>query len=120
MTTADHLTVPGTIANISKAGLMIECNRQTIEDLIPRESTPSPKTPVRLEILFTLKQQTSIRQQEPLEQGQKTQTDLFAICNIIHVRRISRDVYHIGVEFLVFPNDDYAVVAQYVESRLQQ
>ncbi|MCP5207515.1 MAG: PilZ domain-containing protein [Hahellaceae bacterium] len=107
MSTGKNQALIGTLANISKAGLMIECSRQVVEDLIPRDSTPSPKTPVRLEVAFDLW----------LSEGQPEH--LHSICNIIHVRRKSREIYQVGVEFLSFPHNDYAAVVKYVDQRLQ-
>lgn len=100
-------TLTGTIANLSRAGLMIECDRQTIEDLIPNNNPVSPKTPVSLEVDFKLWSASS--QYESLT----------AICNIIHVRRISRETYQVGMEFDHFPNDDYEKVTHYVDQKLQ-
>jgi hypothetical protein len=107
MSTGNKTALIGTLANISKAGLMIECSRQVVEDLIPRDSTPSPKSPVRLEVAFDLWLNSD------------ESKHLHSICNIIHVRRKSRETYQVGVEFLSFPQNDYATVVKYVDLRLQ-
>lgn len=107
MKTGAGLTLSGVISNISKAGLMIECSRQVIEDLIPIDSTPSLKTPIRLEVAFDLWFDNTNQQR------------LTSVCNIIHVRRKSRETYQVGIEFLTFPEDNYGIVEKYVELRLQ-
>lgn len=106
MTSSDGKTLIGTIANLSRAGLMIECDRKTVEDLIPKNNPPAPKNPIQMKVAFDLW----------LSDNRDT---LFATCNIVHVRRKSREIYQVGIEFKEFPNDDYNKVELYVDQKLQ-
>ncbi|ARU55947.1 type IV pilus assembly PilZ [Oleiphilus messinensis] len=91
-----------TIANISRAGIMIECNQKTLEDILPNQHQIAPKKPVQVEVEFNL----------PLSVYHEVSVK--AYCNVIHTRRLSKNSYQIGLEFAHFANEDFRYVEQYM------
>lgn len=75
------------IANISRAGIMLDCDQEALETLLPNAIRLAPQDPIALSVQFDLPLSTS---------------GLASISNDMHViycRRLSRDSFHVGLEF---------------------
>ena len=85
--TREGQPVSAEVANISRAGVMLECDRQTLELIHPKAMTANPGSPLETALAFTIPSQT----------GGKVAIN--CTCHIIYARRLSRDVFHVGLEF---------------------
>lgn len=92
-------------ANLSRAGVMISCDFDTVQRLVPGRRTPAPGQWIQVSTQFAV----------PVV---ATQT----VCvraegHIVHLRRVSRDEFHLGVHFTEFEDNGFDYLDQYV-SRL--
>ncbi|WP_369601723.1 PilZ domain-containing protein [Hahella sp. SMD15-11] len=78
------------LVNLSRQGLMIACDRETLEILIPRrqrEALFAPLDPVCVSTTF------------PINLSTEGAVPLHAECHIVHTRRLARDRFHVGLHF---------------------
>lgn len=94
------------VSNISRTGLMILCGRDKFKDLIPGQQTPAPGTWIEVKALFSV----PVVDNEPVS--------VVAHGHIVHMRRISRNQYQIGIQFVEFDGNGFAQVDQYVRKLL--
>jgi len=90
------------IANISRTGVMIQCDAQTAKALIPNMLPPAPKNPVQLTARFPV----------PVLPAQPV--TIVAESNIVHIRRIARDQFHIGLQFNSIEGNGFVYIDQYI------
>lgn len=92
-------------ANLSRSGVMIACDQSTLSELIQDSTTLAPRnrTPVKAQFLLS---------------AQSVQSMIIAQGNIVHFRRISRDLFHVGIQFTHFEGSGLDCVDQYVRSLL--
>ncbi|MBR9872274.1 MAG: PilZ domain-containing protein [Gammaproteobacteria bacterium] len=90
------------IANLSRTGAMIECDAQTAKALIPNMVPPAPKNPVQLTARF----QVPVIPAQPVT--------VVAESNVVHIRRIARDQFHIGLQFRSFEGNGFVYIDQYI------
>ncbi|RMF18844.1 MAG: PilZ domain-containing protein [Gammaproteobacteria bacterium] len=96
------------IVNLSRTGIMVACDRATLETLMPskqRESLFAPLNPVTVDACFELTLSTTGR------------TQLNCGCHIIHTRRLARDVFHVGLEFVRLEPRDRLRIEQFIAER---
>lgn len=93
------------VANVSRAGVMLLCDRETVDRIHLNEMPVIPRQPIQIELGFSLPvvAQKHIAVHTP--------------CNVVYVRRQSRDLFQIGLEFGDIEERDYAYVDQYVHNR---
>lgn len=92
-------------ANLSRAGVMISCDLDVVRKLLPNQTTPAPGQWVLVSTRFAV----------PVIASQTVSVQ--ADGHVVHLRRISRDEFHIGVHFTEFEGNGYDYLDQYV-SRL--
>ena len=90
------------IANISRTGVMVQCDAQTAKALVPSMLPPAPKNPVQLTARFPI----------PVLPAQPV--TIVAESNVVHIRRIARDQFHIGLQFQSFEGNGFVHVDQYI------
>jgi hypothetical protein len=94
------------VSNISRTGLMILCGQEEARALIPGQKTPAPGTWVEVHASFVV----------PVVASQPV--SVVAHGHIIHMRRISRNEYQIGVQFAEFDGNGFEYVDNYVSKLL--
>lgn len=95
-------------ANLSRAGMMVECDSERVQELIPDRQAVAPKDPVRLNIKFSV----------PVVAVQSVNIE--ARCDVVHIRRISRKVFQLGLQFTDFEGNGHDYVDQYVSRLLSK
>ncbi|MDP4546954.1 MAG: PilZ domain-containing protein [Marinobacter sp.] len=90
------------IANISRTGVMVQCDAQTAKALIPNMLPPAPKNPVQLTARFPV----------PVLPAQPV--TIVAESNVVHIRRIARDQFHIGLQFHSIEGNGFIYIDQYI------
>ncbi|MFV8572432.1 PilZ domain-containing protein [Marinobacter sp. SBS5] len=90
------------ITNISRTGVMIQCDAQTAKSLIPNMLPPAPKNPIQLTARFPV----PVLPTQPVS--------IVAESNVVHIRRIARDQFHIGLQFQSFEGNGFDYVDQYI------
>lgn len=94
-----------TTANLSRAGVMISCDSDTVQKLVPTRTSPAPGQCIQVSARFAVPvvatQTVSVR----------------AEGHIVHLRRVSRNEFHVGVHFTDFEDNGFDYLDQYV-SRL--
>ncbi|MDX1756745.1 MAG: PilZ domain-containing protein [Marinobacter sp.] len=92
-------------ANLSRTGVMLRCNLETVRQLIPGQTAPAPGQWIQVSTRFAV----------PVVAAQTV--SVCADGHIVHLRRVSRDEFHLGVQFSEFRDNGYDYLDQYV-SRL--
>ncbi|MEQ5834578.1 PilZ domain-containing protein [Marinobacter sp. NFXS9] len=93
-------------ANLSRAGMMVECESDRIDALISDRRTIAPKDPVALDVHFSV----------PVVTVQSV--NVAARCHVVHLRRISRKLFHLGLQFSHFEGNGHDYVDQFVSRKL--
>lgn len=92
------------VANISRTGVMLACDRQSLELIHPKGMTANPGSPLETTVAFTI----------PSQIGGKVAIN--SRCHIIYARRLSRDLFHIGLEFLNLEEHLVPHLEHYIEA----
>ncbi len=95
------------IANLSRAGLMLACNSETLDKILPKTSSIIPSQPIQLDVEFSV----------PVVATQSV--IIKANCNVIYTRRLSRDSFQVGMEFDTVENNGYSYIDQYIDTQQQ-
>jgi len=89
--------------NISQTGLSFETDRNTFKQLTVNQRVSEKSQPVEVDIKITL----------PKEDG--SSIDICTHCRLFQLRRISRDCYHIGLEYAKLSESDDQELTRYIE-----
>lgn len=93
-------------ANLSRAGMLVECDSSHVRDILPGNSPVAPKKTVALDIKFAV----------PVVSVQSVNIE--ASCDIVHVRRVSKNLFQLGLQFTGFTGNGHDYVDQYVSRQL--
>ena len=94
------------VSNISRTGLMINCDQNEVRTLIPAQRAPAPGAWIEVKASFAV----------PVVAGQPV--SIVAHGHIVHMRRISRNEFQIGVQFAEFEGNGFQYVDNYVSKLL--
>jgi len=100
------LVFTATTKNISQTGLLIVTDRDRFEQLTVNQRLSEKSQPVEVTITITL----------PMEDATSIQTE----CRLFQFRRISRDCYHIGLEYMGLPEPEQDGLTRYIERVIAQ
>jgi len=89
----------GHLMNISPSGIQIECQHQLIEQLSQFKSEAGLYPHFELEFSMP-------------NTGKET---IKSVCNVSCCRRLSQDMYHLGLNFITLSENDEARVSDYIE-----
>lgn len=92
--------------NLSRTGMMLSCDNKTLEQLVPGQKPPVPGQWIDILAKFSV----------PAVASQNV--TIAADCHLIHLRRVSRDEFQVGIQFCSFEGNGYNYVDQYVSRRL--
>lgn len=92
--------------NLSRAGMMLSCDNRTLEQLVPGQKPPAPGQLIDIVAKFSV----------PVVAAQNVSVS--ADCHLIHLRRVSRDEFQVGIQFCGFEGNGYNYVDQYVSRQL--
>jgi len=98
----DQSEVHSSLESISKDGLTLNCDQQTLHRLLPNNISVSPKQPVLLPVSFTLYE------------------NIDTMCNVVYVRRLSKDTFQLEMRFQEISERESDLVDQYVEDTLKR
>lgn len=93
-------------ANMSRAGMMMACNSEVVNALAPGRRSPAAGEGIPVTARFNL----------PVIAAQTIA--ITAHCQIVHIRRVARDTFHVGIHFCDFDGNGYQYVDQYVSRQL--
>lgn len=96
------------LTNLSRAGVMAVCTPEMIKVLLPKGTALGPRQTVRVKIQFEL----------PVINVQKVQIE--AQCDIVYLRRVSREIFHLGMSFVSFDNTGQDYIDQYIDRQLHR
>jgi hypothetical protein len=94
------------ISNLSRTGVMISCNRETVKALIPSQQVPAPGNWIAVKTRFHV----------PVVAAQSV--SIIADGNIVHMRRIARDEFQLGIKFSGFEDNGFDYIDRYVSKLL--
>lgn len=94
------------IANLSRTGIMISCSQELAKELIPGQKAPVPGSWVPVTARFSV----------PVVPTQPV--SVTAEGSIVHMRRIARDEFQVGIQFAEFEGNGYDYVDLYVSKLL--
>lgn len=92
--------------NLSRAGMMVSCSPECVEKLVPGLKLPAPGQWIEASAAFAL----------PVVAAQKV--TITARCHIIHLRRISRSEFQLGLQFSEVEGRGLDYIDQYVSRQL--
>ena len=93
------------LGNLSRAGMMAVCTPEMIQLVLPAQESVSPHQPVPVDTTLFLKRQQGVEIR----------------CDVIYVRRLSRDAFHLGMAFQDFGDDQQRqAVEDYVSEHLSE
>ena len=95
------------IANLSRSGVMVSCDQSTADQLTGGNKAFAPRNRAPVKARFSV----------PV---QAIQSEVIAEGNIVHFSRISRDRFHVGIQFEGFEGSGLAYVDQYIRSLLNE
>lgn len=90
------------IKSISKDGLSLNCDMQTLASILPKGRSVSPKQPVKLNVSF------------PLE------SMIHCICDTIYSRRISKDCFQLELRFDEISEESKEMINNFINSRFKK
>ncbi|HTN34536.1 MAG TPA: PilZ domain-containing protein [Marinobacter sp.] len=99
---SDGRRITCTISNISRTGVMISCNRELVKALIPNQRAPAPGNWIEVKAYFLV----------PVVATQPVA--IVADGNIVHMRRIARDEFQVGIKFSGFEDNGFDYIDRYV------
>lgn len=94
------------IANLSRTGVMLSCNQETVNQLIPRLKIPDPRNLIVVKARFCV----PVIATQPVS--------IVANGNIVHLRRMARDEFQLGIQFADFEDNGFYYVDTYVRKLL--
>lgn len=104
----DGCSLECSVSNISRTGLMIKCGQEEVRTLIPGQQAPAPGTWIEVKASFPV----------PVVASQPVK--VIAQGHIVHMRRISRDEFQIGIQFAKFEDNGFDYVDKYVSKLLSE
>lgn len=96
------------LTNLSRAGVMALCTPEMIKTLLPNGSSGGPRQAVRVTLGFDL----------PVINVQKVQVE--AHCDVVYLRRISRNTFHLGMSFVDFEDRGQDYIDQFIDRQLNR
>lgn len=85
---------------------MIACNQELVKELVPGQKAPIPGSWIPVKARFLV----------PVVATQPV--SIIAQGNIVHMRRIKRDEYQVGIQFAEFEGNGFDYVDRYVSELL--
>ncbi|XKH01426.1 PilZ domain-containing protein [Marinobacter nauticus] len=95
-------------SNLSRAGMTLCCNLETVKQLIPGMRPPAPGSWVEIKARFPV----PVLKTQPVT--------VLADGNIVNMRRISRDEFELGVQFSEFEGNGFDYVDKCVSRLLAE
>lgn len=90
------------VSNLSRTGVMVSCNQEAVKVLIPDLKTPAPGNWISVKTSFSV----------PVIANQPV--SIVADGNIVHMRRIARDEFQLGIQFAEFEGNGFDYIDRYV------
>ncbi|GHD54399.1 hypothetical protein SAMN05216429_101255 [Marinobacter persicus] len=94
--------------NLSRAGVMLCCDKNTVQQLIPGMRPPAPGNWIDIKTRF------------PIPLSTRHPENVSADGHIIHMRRVSRDEFQIGVQFCEFEGNGFDYIDKFVSKLLAE
>ncbi|GGE57203.1 hypothetical protein GCM10011533_07130 [Streptosporangium jomthongense] len=96
------------MSNLSRTGVMVCCNQETAGQLIPRFKAPAPGNWISVKARFSV----------PVIAAQPVSVVVNG--NIVHLRRMARDEFQLGIQFTDFEGNGFDYVDNYVRKLLAE
>ncbi|MFN2361504.1 MAG: PilZ domain-containing protein [Marinobacter sp.] len=94
------------VSNISRTGIMVLCCQEAVKNLVPRQKTPAPGNWISVTATFSV----PVVAQQPVS--------VVTTGHIVHMRRIARDQFQLGIQFAEFEGNGFDYVNNYVSKLL--
>ncbi|GGC57733.1 PilZ domain-containing protein [Marinobacter halophilus] len=94
------------VSNLSRSGVMITCDQNMVKQLVPGMRAPSPGHWIEVKTRFMV----PVLPTQPVT--------VLADGNIVHMRRIARDEFQIGIQFSEFEGNGFDYIDRYVAKLL--
>ena len=97
---------PCRISNLSRSGIMVPCSRDILDQIAPNQESVAPQLAI------------PARAQFEIPVGDNGSAWIDCQCNVVTVRRVARDCFHVGMSFTSFEEDGGALVDRYISEQL--
>lgn len=94
------------VSNLSRSGVMIACDQETVKQLVPDMRAPSPGRWIEVKTRFSV----PVLPTQPVT--------ILAGGSIVHMRRVARDEFQVGIQFSEFEGNGFDYVDRYVAKLL--
>ncbi|MDO6443779.1 MULTISPECIES: PilZ domain-containing protein [unclassified Marinobacter] len=94
------------ISNLSRTGVMVSCNQEAVDQLVPHLKAPAPGNWIAVKARFSV----PVLPTQPVS--------ILANGNIIHLRRMARDEFQLGIQFSDFEGNGFDYIDSYVRELL--
>ncbi len=98
-----HDTVNTELEAISRDGMTVKCDQQTLDLLLPNSASIAPKQAVLLPVSFRLNQKDD---------------EIDVQCSVISVRRLSKNIFQLSMRFREISAQNYDSINHYIEKFL--
>ena len=97
-----------TLSAIARDGLTLNCDRQTLDSILPNFCSVSPRQPKVINTRFCLS-----------KHKRKSNTHIEAPCEVFCVRRLSRDTYQLELKFKSLAEEALDSVDKFIDRRFK-
>lgn len=91
------------IDSLAKDGMIVHCDQSSLKALFPRSATFSPKQTTSVDLTFGLKEVGKVETR----------------CDVVSVRRLSRDAFELNLKFDIEDQRSAAIIEKFVERKLK-
>ena len=105
---SDGQCVTCTASNLSRTGMTVCCDQQAVKQLIPNLHPPAPGNWIDVKARFSVPALP--------DESVTVHTD----SHIVHMRRLSRNEFQIGIQFCEFQGNGYDYLDKYVARLLSE
>lgn len=89
------------LARVSRDGLSLSCNAETLHKIMPNKTSIAPKDPITTSVLFSLAE------------------NIEAKCRVILSRRLSKDLFIMDLKFIEINENAMMHLDSYIEEKLR-
>lgn len=90
------------ISNLSRSGVMVDCGLDTVQQLLPGMHPPAPGSWIEVKTSFTV----------PVVPAQPVTVTAYG--KIVHMRRMARNEFQVGIHFSEFEGNGFDYIDTYV------
>ncbi|TDT43262.1 PilZ domain-containing protein [Halospina denitrificans] len=97
---------PCRVGNLSRSGIMVPCSQEILDQIAPNQESVAPHMAI------------PVRAQFEIPMGDNGSAWVDCGCDVVTVRRVARDCFHVGMSFTSFEDEGETLVDRYINEQL--